>query len=324
MELYLLNNTKTPVQFEQKTSAALSYPSLPGSRLLSYQTPSIQLLVKELITDLFTIRYNVFRFSKNQAIEAVSNQAGIHSRVMLQGDLHYDIAQIGDLHQREESISMIWSEEARCTSLFEGGKEYRTLDIYVSPGLWEQLSFFFPELRLHWQNEKPKLLLPQPCFVTPAVKDVINEILDCPYDEQTSRFYFDLKVREYLYVLLEQCLRMKKSRYRYTPYDAEQIYKAREILLATLGKPPRTIRELAKMVGLNEDKLKAGFKHFFGVAVFEAFQHARMEKARDLLLHTNEPVKAIASLTGYLRTTNFITAFRKYFGYTPASLRRRR
>ena len=324
MALYLVNHTKTPVQFEQKTAAALSYPSLPGSRLLSFQTPFIQLMVKELIADLFTIRYNVFRFSKSQAIEAVSHKAGIHSRVMLQGDLRYDISEIGHLHQREDSVSMIWSEEAQCTALFEGGQEYRALDIHVAPVLWEQLSFFFPDARLHWQNEKSRLLLPQPCFITPAVKDIINDILDCPYDEQTSRFYFDLKVREYFYVLLEQCMRMKKSRYRYTPYDAEQIYKAREILLANLGKPPHTIRALAKMVGLNEDKLKAGFKHFFGVAVFEAFQHARMEKARDLLLHTNEPIKAIASLTGYLRTTNFITAFRKYFGYTPASLRRDR
>jgi AraC-like DNA-binding protein len=35
------------------------------------------------------------------------------------------------------------------------------------------------------------------------------------------------------------------------------------------------------------------------------------------------PIKQICVLTGYARMTNFITAFRKKFGYTPGSLRRK-
>lgn len=322
MALYLINGEKVVVEFQIERSGVLSYPSLPGSRLLSYKTKSLHLLVKELVTDLFTIRYNVFQFSKNQAIESVSQKKGIHSRVMLQNDLHFSIESIGNIHQREDSVSMIWSSTAQCQALFEAGKEYKTLDIHIAPGLVEQLSYFFPELPIDWNSERTRLLLSDPCFVTPSLKNVITDILDCPYDEKTSRLYFDIKVREYLYILMERQVKVKRTKYQFTPYETEQIHKAREILLSNLNKPPITIRELARKAVINEAKLKAGFRHYYDTGVFECFQHARMEEAKHLLLHTNKPIKDICLLTGYPRMTNFITAFRKFFGYTPASLRR--
>jgi AraC-like DNA-binding protein len=322
MALYLLNSSRLEVPFEKESASAIAYPALAGSQVLSYKTNDLQLLVKELIAGLFTIRYNSFRFSKNQAIESVAYKQGIHSRVMLQNDLHFSIENIGNVHQREGSVTMVRSDQAHCKALYEAGKDYKTLDIYLGPGLIEQLASFYPELLLNWQTASPKMLLNQPCFMTPRVKDVVTEIMDCPYDESTSLFYFDLKVREYLYILLEQHLHPKKTRYRFTPYEAEQIHKAREILLSDLRKPPLTIRVLARQVALNEFKLKEGFRHYYERGVFETFQVARMDRAKELLLTTNKPVKEIAALAGYPRSTNFITAFRKHFGITPASLRR--
>lgn len=322
MALFLLNNEKVAVDFQKENPSVLAYPLLPGSHILSFQTKELSLLIKELVTDFFTIRYNLFTFTKNQAIESKSQKEGLHSRVMLQNDLHYSIQDIGNIHQPEGAVTMLWSQEAHCTALYEGNKEYRTLDIFIAPGIAEQLSFFFPQWSLHIKDKFPQLLLPNPCFITPAVRDVVTAILECPYDEQTSQFYFDLKIREYLYIILEQQVRARKLKYRFTPYEIEQIHKAKEVLLSNLNKPPLTIRELARKVALNECKLKAGFKQYFHVGVFEYFQQARMEKAKQLLLHTNKPLKDICVLTGYPRMTNFITAFRKHFGYTPASLRR--
>jgi AraC-like DNA-binding protein len=323
MPLYLLNTSRFEVPFVPERATVLSYPALAGSRVLSYKTSQLQLVVKELITELFTIRFNSFRFQKNQAIESVSQKKGIHSRVMLQGELYFSIADIGNIHQRESTVTMIWSGSTHCTALYENGKDYQALDIYAAPGLVEQLSSFYPDLKLDMQSEASRLLLDKPCFTTPEIKKLVTEILDCPYDVSTSRFYFDLKVREYLYVLLEQQLHPKKSRYRFTPYETEQIHKAREILLSGTDKPPLTVHLLARQVSLNEYQLKAGFKHFFNRGVFETFQEARMDRAKDLLLNTNKPIKEISVLTGYPRITNFITAFRKHFGITPASLRRR-
>jgi AraC-like DNA-binding protein len=322
MTLYLLNGTRIPVEFKSEGAAAPSYPALRGSRVLSYGTDTLQLTVKELATELFTLRYNWFRFFKNQALEAISPERGMRSRVMLQGDLHASMEGIGTIHQLQDSVSLTWSEKAHCKAHFEGGKAYASLDIFVAPRLVEQLAFLFPKADLNEALAGGRSLLPHPCFVTPRVRDVLTHILECPYDEATSRFYFDLKVKEYLYVLLEQQAQVPPSKYPFTAYEVEQIQKARALLLSRLDRPPLTIRELARGVGLNEFKLKAGFKQFFDTGVFECFQQARMEKARHLLLHTDKPIKDICQQAGYPRMTNFITAFRKHFGYTPASLRR--
>jgi AraC-like DNA-binding protein len=322
MALYLLNGEKTLVEFQCESIAIPAYPALPGSKVWTFLQDHLRLLIKEIIGDLFTIRYCHFSFSRNQAIESSSHKTGLHTRALLQSDGHYTIESFGTCHQQQDTVLMFWSDSIRCTTLFEKDKQYRTLDIYAAPGLLEQLAYFFPELQHLNAEERMLLLVPGPCFITPQVRDVINQILDCPYDEKTSAFYFELKVREYLFVLVEQHLRSHEKKHPFTHYESEQIHKAREILLSDLTRPPYTIRQLARKVALNEFKLKKGFKQFFHIGVFECFQSARMERARQLLLTTTKPVKEIAALSGYLRMTNFITAFRKYFGYTPASLRR--
>jgi AraC-like DNA-binding protein len=81
---------------------------------------------------------------------------------------------------------------------------------------------------------------------------------------------------------------------------------------------------LAKEVGMNDYKLKIAFRQLFGMGLFEYHLGLRMNEARRLLEETNKPVKAIAKLTGYSRITSFITTFRKFFGYTPSSVRKRR
>jgi len=320
MALYLINGEKELVYFQNDRTSILSYPAFPGGLVRRFQNEKVNLLIKEILSDLFSIRYKVFQFSQRQKIESISDIVGIHSRVMLQSEMHLSIDPIGELHQREGTISLLSGQVGSCTATMEAGVEYRTLDIYAGKDLASQLVRFFPEAEFN--AEKLRNLCPYPCFISPSLHKVIDEILDCPYDEATSHFYFDVKVREYFYLLLKECTGLKEMRYRFTPFEMDSLLKAREILLSDLGKPPLTIRKLAQKVGMNEFKLKVGFSQFFKTGVFESFQRARMYKAKQLLLQTNKPIKDICSLAGYPRMTNFITAFRKFFGKTPGSLRR--
>lgn len=322
MVLYLLHPTRTPVAFQSAGPAAPSYPALRGSRVLSFQSEALHLIVKELATEGFILRYNRFCFFKSQSLETLSGERGIRSHILLQGDLQASVEGHGAVHHRQDSVSLCWMDGVHCQAQFEAGKAYTALDLYVAPRLVEQLPFLLPAP--HQEGAPGRALLPRPCIMSPRVREVVTHILDCPYDETTSRFYFDLKVREYLYVLLAPQGPVSASKYRFTRYEEEQLHKARELLLSQLDRPPLTIRALARQVGLNEFKLKTGFKHLFATGVFECFQQARMERARHLLLHTDRPIKDICQEAGYPRMSNFITAFRKHFGYTPASLRRAR
>src|SRR5690606_36865867 len=64
--------------------------------------------------------------------------------------------------------------------------------------------------------------------------------------------------------------------------ERRQLELAHEWLLKDLSSPP-TISELARQVGLNQLKLKRGFKLLFGDSIYALFLKKRMERARELL-----------------------------------------
>ena len=117
--------------------------------------------------------------------------------------------------------------------------------------------------------------------------------------------------------------KVNERSYLLTAYEKSRVAEAKFILLQDISGRSLTIRELSRAVALNEFKLKLGFKQMYGTGIFECLTEARMEKARELLITTTKPIKEICTIAGYPRMTNFITAFRKKFGYTPGSLRRK-
>lgn len=103
--------------------------------------------------------------------------------------------------------------------------------------------------------------------------------------------------------------------------EIEQLQLAKNFMLTHLDRHD-TIRELAKKTGMNQNKLKAGFKLLFGSSPYHFLLRARMQKAQVLLQQTNEPLKAIAPLVGYRNPKNFITGYKRYFGKSPGATRK--
>jgi len=101
--------------------------------------------------------------------------------------------------------------------------------------------------------------------------------------------------------------------------ERKQLLGAREHLLSDLSQPP-TIEQLAREAGLNQLKIKRGFRVLFGTSVYALFQRERMEQARHLL--QRHSVTETASLLGYSNISHFSNAFRKQFGALPSDARR--
>jgi AraC family transcriptional regulator, transcriptional activator of the genes for pyochelin and ferripyochelin receptors len=103
--------------------------------------------------------------------------------------------------------------------------------------------------------------------------------------------------------------------------DVECLYQVKDLLLADFEQK-LSLKELSRKAGVNEFKLKKGFKYLFGDSVF-AYRHGiRMEKAKIILLETKLPVHDIAYMTGFEYPEDFQKAFKKYWGFTPAELRK--
>lgn len=101
-------------------------------------------------------------------------------------------------------------------------------------------------------------------------------------------------------------------------YDKIQL--ARQLIDEDLSQN-HSISSLAKAVGTNEQYLKQHFKKFFGKTVQNYITEKKMEHAKALILAGKYRVSDVARMTGYKHSTHFTTAFKKYFGIIPNSLR---
>ena len=102
--------------------------------------------------------------------------------------------------------------------------------------------------------------------------------------------------------------------------DMQYIRQAKSILTENFDRP-MTIPQLAKKVGINEAKLKKGFKDLYGQSIHDCLLQLRIDKAKHLLTTTNITVTDISYYVGYSQINHFITLFRKVEGAPPAEWR---
>lgn len=83
-----------------------------------------------------------------------------------------------------------------------------------------------------------------------------------------------------------------------------------------------TIPQLARIAGVNRDKLVRGFHQIYGTTIAQALTERRLAEARKMLLSSELPVSTIAYRCSYLNNASFTRAFTRRFGIAPSELRR--
>ncbi|MEO0825513.1 MAG: AraC family transcriptional regulator [Cyanobacteria bacterium J06642_9] len=156
-----------------------------------------------------------------------------------------------------------------------------------------------------------------------AVLQAAEQILHCPYQGITRRLYLESRAIELIALQLQSDSADTGSQLSSTlrSDDVDRIHQAREILLSNLGDPP-SLLELAQRVGLNDYKLKRGFRQVFGTTTFGCLYHYRMEQAKQLLEEDYSTVTEAAQAVGYTSVTSFSAAFKKKFGVPPRTYKR--
>jgi AraC family transcriptional activator of pyochelin receptor len=108
-----------------------------------------------------------------------------------------------------------------------------------------------------------------------------------------------------------------------TDADLEKLALVRETILKNI-RYHHTIPYLAHAAGLNEFKLKTGFKSVYGQPLFDFLTDQRMKLAIQLLESGNYTVSEIAYRCGYNHPTNFCAAFRRRFHVKPTEYKKTR
>ncbi len=161
----------------------------------------------------------------------------------------------------------------------------------------------------------------QPGQISPSIQIVLQQIQNCPYQGSLRHLYLEGKTLELLALYFEQTY-LGKPVYNGSPalrsQDIERIHYAKEILNSNMENPP-SLLELAKQVGINDFKLKKGFREVTGNTVFGYLREQRMDKARLLLEEGKMNVTEVAFEVGYQHLSHFASLFKKRFGVYPGS-----
>lgn len=146
---------------------------------------------------------------------------------------------------------------------------------------------------------------------------VLNQLYAVNLSEAAEKLYYQGKVFELLSLYFSE----RKADTESCPFlnDEETVRKikrAKEFLLKNWETPP-SLKELAKMAGLNEYQLKVGFKQIYGNTVFGFLLDHKLDNAQLLLDTAKYKVNEVAYQIGYTNPSHFIAAFKKKFGVTP-------
>ncbi len=150
---------------------------------------------------------------------------------------------------------------------------------------------------------------------------ILSELLNNPYQGQAAALLLDAKVLELMasYVNYIESSRGKDV-VILSDYDKKAVDEAQRILRTQLKNPP-PVAQLARQVGLNQNKMQMAFRQLAGVTAAEYLRSYRMEKALEYLAQ-DMLLEEVASRVGYKSASRFSEAFMKTYGALPSHYRR--
>ena len=154
------------------------------------------------------------------------------------------------------------------------------------------------------------------------IQQVITQIMHCKYSGELKKLFLLSKSVELLVLCADACYAAdtQEELFIKSTTDKEKIIAVRDLINERLTDPPN-LSEISRMVGLNEYKLKRGFKETFRHTVFGYLTDQRLLLAHQYLRDTQKTAAEISFELGYTSPQYFNNAFKKKFGKTPFSVR---
>ncbi len=154
--------------------------------------------------------------------------------------------------------------------------------------------------------------------ITPQMRAVVFQILQCPYHGLTREFFIEGKILELLAYEFEQ-LGGTGSSMKGAPLRAderERMHHAAWLLSGNLDSAP-SMEQLAGTVGMCRTRFYECFRMVYGETPLEYLRRQRLENAKNFLLEGRMNVTEAAFAVGYSSSGYFSKDFKRYFGDLP-------
>ena len=171
-------------------------------------------------------------------------------------------------------------------------------------------------------NGKNVMLSKQWGAIDFPIQQAIQQIIYCNYAGEIQKQFLLSKSIELLVLCADGCntAANKTNTFIKTKADKEKIIAVRDLINEQVASPPN-LSEIARIVGINEYKLKRGFKETFNNTVFGYLAEQRLFLARQYLYDTQKTAAEIALDLGFATPQHFNNAFKSKFGVTPTMIR---
>jgi len=158
-----------------------------------------------------------------------------------------------------------------------------------------------------------------------GIYGVLQNILSCPFEGSMKESYIAAQVKALMHLQFWQFNERATGKSlmvdnKINPRDIAALHGVKEFIEQNYLEHA-TVLTLSRRFGINEFKLKYGFKKLFNTSPIKYLIDRRMEHAARLLRSTDSQVSEVARTTGYSLPNNFTLAFRKHFGLTPQQYR---
>jgi AraC-like DNA-binding protein len=173
-------------------------------------------------------------------------------------------------------------------------------------------------LHINSQGKMEEVMLQLPSLNS-EMQLAMNALRYNSYSGELRNLYLESKVFELITLFFLQFETNSNKKNYLRKAEKEKIVEAQLILKEKMDSPP-SITKLSKLVGINEYKLRLGFKELSNNTVYGFLKQQRMLKAKALIENNELNVSEAGIAVGYSNLSHFAEAFKKEFGINPGSL----
>ena len=152
-------------------------------------------------------------------------------------------------------------------------------------------------------------------FISEIAREIELEVLTEPEHHQCLS---ELKFRELLVKLSRSC--SKGAAGILKPAARKQLMDVRSLVFSQLDQP-WTVAQMAALAYVSPSRFYNIYHTMFGISPTDDLIRARIDTAKNRLIHTNESVHAMAEALGYRNVTHFCRQFKQITGMTPSQFR---
>ncbi len=297
-------------------------------KLLEYQitTPFFSGKMMEQFNTELNVHYISFRSYKNLIIQAEDNTPFFCLTFVLKGrSIFMNALTEEQINYESSAVTLHYIYEAKGWVNIKGNEQQEFFELQFPPEIFHNLSEnISSKIDLFLDKSANSLSLIDPNYkieVNQDMRSVINQIATCKYTGKMKEVYYKNKASELL-MLYISALEDKEQYFSLKNRDKTKIEQAKEFILSNPPHLLLSLKEISLASGLNEFKLKKGFKEIFGTCVSQFMIDRKLQHAYELILNTDKSISEISALAGYSYPQHFSKAFKKHFGKSPSKLRR--